>query len=77
MYLSPYWNRIIVSSYKSLNGIRYKGTKFLDEIFQIFEGESGEIAGSSNANNKKATQEKDPSTSYAAPLWIRNEQHKV
>lgn len=63
------------ASHRSMVTIRYKGTKFLDELLRAFEEEDGNIVGTSGKPNRDSSN--IPNISYHAPLWIRNEPHKV
>lgn len=64
---------------RTLQEIRYKGTRYLDEIFRVFQGVDGDVidgvAGGSKTGAKPASLY--PSTSCTGYLWRRKEIHEV
>lgn len=60
---------------RTLQSIRYKGTKYLDELMKAFQGERGMV--DMKGNPAPAMSNKPPPIAHAGYLWRRRDKHKV
>ncbi|CAE7502884.1 unnamed protein product, partial [Symbiodinium microadriaticum] len=61
---------------RTLQEIRYKGTRYLDEIFKVFQGVDGDVVDAAGGKTGVKTAGLFPSTSCSGYLWRRKEIHQ-
>lgn len=59
----------------TLQEIRYKGTKYLDEILRAFQGGDGFVVD--GVGSKVAKKASNPTVSFASEVWRKREMHEV
>jgi hypothetical protein len=62
---------------RTLQEIRHKGTKYLDEIFRVFQGGDGDVIDGVGSGKGGAKQSLYPSTACSGYLWRRKDVHQV